>query len=266
MRKAISQLVYGREADIDRVLAQVREWGYEGFELVMSASGGIPLDAGAADYGRFRDAAGKAGVTYTSICASGSGKGSLTDPDPAKRRLRKDELLKAIEAAEALGIDCLLVVPGAVTKEVAYDVAYDRVIEEMKELAGPAEKAGVNLGIENVWNKLFVSPLDMRDAIDRVGSERVGCFFDVGNFLFWSFPEQWIRILGARIKKVHFKDFKFENMVCSFTQLAEGQLDWPAVMKAFGEIGYDDFVISEVPGADEVLAETSRIMDKILAM
>jgi len=266
MKKALSQIIYGGDGDLEGVLERVREWGYEGFELVMGRGGSIALDATDADYKRLAGASKKTGVTYASICVSGSGEGSLTDDDPARRELRKEEIRKSIQAAAALDVDCILVVPGAVTKQVPYDVAYERVVEEMKDLAGAAERARVNLGIENVWNKLFVSPLDMRDAIDRIGSEYVGCFFDVGNFVFWSFPEQWIRILAGRIKKVHFKDFKLADMKCEFPQLMQGQVDWPAVMAALRDIGYDNFVISEVAGSDEVLAETSRIMDKILAM
>jgi L-ribulose-5-phosphate 3-epimerase len=266
MKKALSQIIYGRNRDIEELLTQVKAWGYEGFELVYGADGAVPLDATEADYQRLREASEKTGVALVSICASGSGEGKLTDDDPAKRALRKDEIRKAIEAAQALSIDGILVVPGLVTPEVPYDVAYQRVIDEMRELAPTAEAAKVHVGIENVWNKLFTSPLDMRDAIDAVGSDCVGCFFDIGNFVFWSFPEQWIRILGTRIKKVHFKDFKFENMQCAFTQLGEGQVDWPAVMAALKEIGFDDYAISEVGGDDDVLAATSRILDDILTM
>ena len=266
MKKALTQIIYGRQRDIEEVLTQVKAWGYEGFELLLGPGGAIELDATEADYRRLRELSKKTGVAFASICAGGSGQFKLTDDDPQSRDGRKDEIRKAIQAAAALGIDGMLIVPGVVSPAVPYDVAYERVIEEMKALAPDAEKAKVNLGIENVWNKLFVSPLDMRDAIDRVGSEYVGCFFDIGNFVFWSFPEQWIRILGHRIKKVHFKDFKFENMQCAFTQLGEGQVDWPAVMAALREIGFDDYAISEVGGPDEVLAETSRILDKILAM
>lgn len=266
MKKALTQIIYGRDREIVDVLTQVKAWGYEGFELVLGPNGAVPVDAGPDDYKRLRDASDKTGVALVSICASGSGEGMLTDDDPAKRRLRRDEIVQAVEAAAALGIDGILVVPGRVTPDVPYDVAYDRVIEEMKLLAPAAEKAKVCLGIENVWNKLFTSPLDLRDAIDAVGSPCVGCFFDIGNFVFWSYPEQWIRILGKRICKVHFKDFKFENMHCEFSQLGDGQVDWARVMAALKEIGFDDYAISEVGGPDDLLAETSRRLDDILEM
>lgn len=266
MKKALSQIIYGQSADMEQVLRQVKAWGYEGFELVMGGRGAIPLEPTAADCKRLRELARQTGVAYASLCVFGSGQGALTDDDPAKRRLRKDELRQAIRAAASLGIDGILVVPGRVTPDIPYDVAYDRVIAEMKELVPDAEKARVRLGIENVWNRLFTSPLDMRAAIDAIGSEYVGCFFDIGNFVFWSYPEQWIRILGRRICKVHFKDFKFENMHCAWTQLGDGQVDWARVMAALKAIGFDDYAISEVGGPDEAIAETSRRLDRILAL
>lgn len=66
----------------------------------------------------------------------------------------------------------------------------------------------IHIGVENVWNKFLLSPLEMRAFIDEIGSEWIGSYFDVGNVVYAGYPEQWIRILGKRIKKVHFKDFR----------------------------------------------------------
>ena len=266
IRKALSQIIYGRAKTLEDMLPQVKAWGYEGFELTQRLDTELNLNTTEADCRRLRELSRRTGVTYCSIVAGGAPELALTADDPKVRQARMDEIRKAIQSAQALGVDGLLVVPGRVTPDVPYDVAYERVIDCCKVLAPDAEKAKVAIGIENVWNKLFTSPLDMRDAIDRVGSEYVGCFFDVGNFVFWSFPEQWIRILGPRVKKIHFKDFKFENMQAAFTQLQDGQVDWSAVMAALREVGYDDFAISEVGGSDDVMVETSRRMDHILSL
>lgn len=274
MNKALTQIVYGQRKPVADCLAAVKRWGYEGFELLMTDKTDLNLGSTAADYKRLRDTSAKAGVAFTSICISGTGKFTLADDDPKVRESRKAEIRKAIEAAAALGVDCVLVVPAWANEKIRYDVAYDRIIAELRSLAPAAEKAKVNLGLEPVWNKLFVSPLDMRNAIDAVGSERVGCFFDVANLLFWSFPQHWIRILGgSRIKKIHFKDFKAErakdsefDMTLSWPQLMDGQVNWPEVMRAIREIGYDDFLISEVGGDDATYAETSRRMDQILKL
>lgn len=96
-------------------------------------------------------------------------------------------------------------IPG---KVVDYATTYERSLEAMMELKEYAEQYKVEIGLENVWNKFLVSPMEMRDFIDKVDSKYVGSYFDVGNVLFNGYPEHWITILGDRIKKVHFKDYR----------------------------------------------------------
>lgn len=87
---------------------------------------------------------------------------------------------------------------------VPYDRAYDNALTFFSKLAKEAEALKVSVGIENVWNKFLLSPLEMRGFIDAVGSDYVGSYFDVGNVVYSGYPEHWISILNKRIKKVHF--------------------------------------------------------------
>jgi hexulose-6-phosphate isomerase len=105
----------------------------------------------------------------------------------------------------------------------------------------------------------------MRDFIDVFGSEMVGAYFDVGNVLLTGYPEQWIRILGKRIKRVHVKDFKRSAGTAEgFVDLLEGDVDFQLVKKALADIGYDGYVTAELlpfaPGRPE---KTARAMKKI---
>lgn len=107
--------------------------------------------------------------------------------------------------------------------------------------------------VENVWNKFLLSPLEMRSFIDQFHSINVGAYFDVGNVLLSGYPEQQIRILGSRIKRIHIKDFKLSiGTIDGFVDLLEGDVDFEAFKKALAEIGYDGFVTAEmlpfVPG------------------
>ncbi len=110
-----------------------------------------------------------------------------------------------------------------------------------------AERYRVTIGIENVWNKFLLSPLEMRDFVDKIGSRYVGCYFDVGNVLLTGYPEQWIRILGERIKRVHLKDFKISiGNINGFCNLLEGDANWKEVIKALKEIKYDSYLTAEI--------------------
>jgi hexulose-6-phosphate isomerase len=264
MKKGLTQIILGRDSSVRDGLQLCKELGYDGFELTMSEKGDLTMASGPEDYARLRALSAELGVEYTSLCSTGS----LTDDAPAVNAASKAQIRKALEAAAALGVDTVLITGGRVEPKVPYDVAYDRLLRALQELRPDAERHQVNLALENVWNKLLISPLEFRSFLDAVGSQYVGAYFDTANILLYGFPEHWIRILGTRIKKVHFKDFKMDHRARQYTwtQLMEGSVDWPAVMRELRAIGYDDYVITEVDGGREVYAETCKIMDKIIAL
>jgi len=265
--------------DFAAAVKEAKKLGYQGMEVCLFPEGPLSLDMGASDVAKLRKLLDDAGLQAASVTTGVLWDYPLTSTDPAQRDKGKQAVVRCLEVANQLGATGILVVPGAVeiffnpaAEIVPYDVAMQRVEEVMKELAPVAEKNKVAIGIENVWNKMFLSPLEARDLLDRVGSEYLGWFFDVGNILALGFPEQWIRILGKRIKKVHVKDFRRAvGTADGFVDLLEGDVNWPEVVKALKEVGYDDFLIAEmIPGythAPETrLANTSLALDKILAM
>jgi L-ribulose-5-phosphate 3-epimerase len=264
VKKGLTQICLGRDKPIRECLELCKEIGYAGLEATITEEGDLNLNATEADLRRLRDLSREIGVEYTSIAGGAPRGASMTSDNPEERRAAVEGLAKTLQVAAGLGVDCVLTTGGRVTDDVAYDVAYDRLKEGVKQLAPVADRTRVNLAVENVWNKLLLSPLEMRDFIDDIGSEHVGVFFDTGNIVLYGFPEQWIRILGKRVKKVHFKDFKRQGY--QWTQLMQGDVNWPKVMAELRSIGYDDYVITEVCGSNEVYAETCRVMDQILAL
>jgi L-ribulose-5-phosphate 3-epimerase len=264
MKKGLTQICLGRQSLIRDALELARDTGYHGLEILLTETGELRLDGGPEDWSELRRMSEASGVELTSIC----GVGSFTDDDPAVVARSKAETRKMLQAAEALGIDTILLTAARVTEKVPYDVAYDRLFRAMQELRPDAERHRVNLALENIWNKLLISPLEFRDFLDRLGCPYVGCYFDTGNVVLYGYPEQWIRILGTRIKKIHFKDFKIDHKERRYewTQLMDGAVDWPAVMREIRAIGYDDYVITEVCGDRATYEETCRRMDRILEM
>ena len=149
-------------------------------------------------------------------------------------------------------------------------MVYDRALEAVKKLAPIAQENGVEIGLENVWNNFLLSPLEMRNFIDAVGSDWVGAYFDVGNVVYSGYPEHWIRILGKRIKKVHFKDYRRNpGTLNAFVDLLSGDVNWPEVMKAFRDVGYEGWAAGEmIPqyayASDQIIYNTSASMERIL--
>ena len=132
-----------------------------------------------------------------------------------------------------------------------------------------AERAKIILTPENVWSKFLLSPLEMRAFVDQFHSPWLQTHFDIGNCMQYGYPEDWILTLGSRIKRIHVKDYKLSTRgeQGRFVDLLEGDNDWPAVMKALDDIGYDGWGIAEQGGADspEGLKKLSQEMDRIFA-
>jgi hexulose-6-phosphate isomerase len=282
MKKSISTWSFYGPWNFSEKLALAKGAGFAGFELDLSEDGPVNFTAGADDLAALRKEADKAGVVLSGLATGLFWGANPASADPAVRQTAADILSRQIECAAALGIDAVLVVPGTVGADfipgcevVPYDLAYRRAIDFVKAALPQAEKLGVTLCIENVWNKFLLSPLEMRDFIDNFGSNRVGAYFDVGNALATGYPDQWINILGPRIKRVHFKDYRRAvGSVDGFCDLLSGDVDWPLVTNALRAAQYDGWVAAEmippVPfykHAPEVLIHnTSRAMDAIFKL
>ena len=216
------------------------------------------------------------GLEFYSVASGLYWTYNYTSANEENVKKAKEITKKQLEVASWLGCDTILVVPGAVEvafdpgEVVEYDVAYERALAALKELAPYAEELKVAIGIENVWNRFLLSPVEMAEFIDKVGSDWVGSYFDVGNVLYIGFPEHWIKVLGKRIKKVHFKDYRrAAGDLYGFVDLLAGEVNWPAVMQQFEKIGYDGWVTAEMLPPythypEAILYNTSYSMDNIL--
>lgn len=277
MIKSISAWAFDPQRSLPEALRMAREQGFAAVEMAISPRNSAPelrLDFGPDDCRRVVDAACEAGVQLAGLANGCAWEAPMlaTDADVARRGL--DIAAQTLRLAQWLQVDAVLTVPGYVgstardgVRGVPYDVAYDNALKALRELIPLAEQSGVSLAIENVWNKFLLSPLEMRGFIDTLASDKVGAYFDVGNVVPWGYPEQWIAILGRRIKRVHFKDFKREvGTGEGFCPLLEGDVDYPAVMQSLREVGYDGFVTAEFFNCEADLPQISRAMDRILAM
>ena len=196
------------------------------------------------------------GLTIPSVCGALHWKFLLSDPDPKVRADGVEALRVTLEDAKAYGADTVLLVPGRVTDTVAYDECWNRTVVEIKKMIPLAEKLNVKIAIENVWNSFLLSPVEAAQYVDQFGTPMAGFYFDCGNILTYGWPEQWIKILGKRIAKVHIKEYSrkiadTQGRSAGFNvKLQEGDVNWSAVMKALDDIGYNDWTTVEQPGGD----------------
>lgn len=276
MKKGINMWSFPAGMSIETCMRMAKKAGFDGFEPAFNELGPISLESDERELRGYRAIAGDIGVELASLASGLYWNYPLTSDDPAVRERASEIVRKQLKAAAALGVDCILVVPGAVGVDFApglgvvpYDVAYDRALAGLRALAPYAEDIGVTIGVENVWNKFLLSPLEMRDFIDAVGSPRVQAYFDIGNVVLTGYPEHWASILGKRIARCHCKDFRLSvGTLSGFVDLLAGDVDYPAVMKALETVGYNGYITAEMGAykhySDQMIYSTSAAMDRIL--
>lgn len=253
----------------------IKDAGFEAVEINQVEEGFLSLQSTQSEVEKARDIVLKAGLEVASVLAGLFWKYPLSSGKLEVRQKGEEVLAKAIQMTNWLGTDALLVVPGVVQADwaaseiVSYDDVYQRSQESIRKNLARAEKAGVSICVENVWNKFLLSPLEMKRFVEEFKSPYVRVYFDVGNVLINGFPEMWIRILGKLIKRIHLKDFKLVvGNINGFCNLLEGDVNWPEVIKALKEVGYDSYLTAELGPyryyPEVLLYHTSLSIDKIL--
>lgn len=272
MIKSISHWSVPPGSSVEQAMKAAKQAGFQAIELAVDETGELSLETNADDLARIKQLAASVGLQLPTVATGLGWRYPVIGPDPDICAKGRDVVLKCLEVAQALGAEVVLCVPGSVTDEYAYDRALEELVGAFRELGPEAQSRGVVIGIENVWNKFMLSPVEFAGLIDEINHPYVQAYFDVGNVVLTGFPDQWIRILGDRIRAIHFKDFKSSiGTIQGFIDLLEGDVPWDRVMEALTDIGYDGAVTAEMMPPylhfpQRLLEATSRSMDAILSL
>jgi L-ribulose-5-phosphate 3-epimerase len=189
----------------------------------------------------------------------------LSSPDPAIVEKSIEGMKISLHNAKLWGADAVLLVPAVVTPQVTYQQAWERSQKQIRRLMPLAEELKVIMAVEEVWNKFLLSPLEFATYVDEFKSPWVKTYFDVGNVLLFGYPQDWIHAQAQRIVKVHLKDFKRKEDGYAWVNLGEGDIDWPAVRKAFADVAYTGYVTTELEGGDEsYLRDLNKRVDRLV--
>lgn len=242
--------------------------GFAGIELTVGFDAPLTPETPLHTFGQLATVATDAGVRIAGLATGLYWELNFGADEAAERERARDVTCYLLDRAAAVGAGALLVVPAVVGKaddareRIGYAEAYNRTLEALNELRYEAESRGVLLAIENVWNRFLLSPMEAAGLIDQVNSPNVGWYFDVGNVLAYGYPTDWIRTLGGRIVRVHMKDYDVSRPGwAGFCELGAGSVDWPAVVEALRDVGYQGPLTYEGPGQP---ADVRRRLENIL--
>ncbi len=219
------------------------------------------------------------------------------DPKQVESTLEQTRL--ALRAAKGYGADAILLVPCRIggmpmPEPWEFDIAFDEKTGHVERVAAGdnsrfeayikaqnratdtsraavekliplAQELKVVIGLENVWNNLWVKPALFRQFVGSFQSPWVKAYFDIGNHVKYAPPQDWIKALGPLIAKLHIKDFKLnpDGHGGKFVHPRDGSIDWPAVRRALDDAGYDGWATIEDGGLS--LSEFSHRFDLIAA-
>ena len=276
MKKGITVWSF-RKDSLEEIFSLAKDAGFEGVEVELNETGEISYTATEGELKEVLNKANDYGIELYSLVCGQCWTHLLSDERLSERMKARDMIKRQLEVAAILGCESILTIPGCVNadfvapgKVTDYLACYENSLESLFQLKPYAEEFKVDIALENVWNKFLVSPVEMRDFIDKIGSPFVGSYLDIGNTLATGYPEHWIRALGRRIKKVHFKDYRIAaGGLHGFVDLLAGDVNYPAVMEELEKIDYDGWVTAEMIPAyrhypDTLIYNTSRAMDIIL--
>ncbi|MDO4629997.1 MAG: TIM barrel protein [Planctomycetia bacterium] len=193
--------------------------------------------------------------------------------------------VERMELASALGADAVLVVPGRVSGvkmpepwefKIHFDEKTNRLLEvvegdntpyadyikahnaemerarkHVESLIPTAEKLGIVIGLENVWNNMWVHPHFAANFVLSFDSPWVQAYFDIGNNVkYYPRPQDWFDSFQGKVIRVHIKDFKLNENGRGgrFARIMEGSVDWLAVRKKMEEVGFDRWMTVELEG------------------
>ncbi len=261
-------------------LQLAKDAGFDAVELNYDLEDDLSPETDAKGLAAIRKMADEIGIAISGLCSFLFWPYPMTSNDPAIRVRSMELAEKMIEAASGLGVENLLVVPGAVHipwrddyEPVRNDICDRRAREAVGKLVGKAEKLGVYLNIENIFfSGYLMTPMEMNDFVDSFGSDHVRIHFDTGNIAIFQHADHWIPQLGERIQNLHFKEFNkkgTDHSLECFHPLLDGTVNWPAVMDALAAIDYRGYATFEyfhpyLYYPEALVYQTSDSMDRIL--
>lgn len=242
---------------LPEALRRIRAVGYEGCELLFDAPHWWPPRAEAAKLRQLQELCGELGLAVVNLNANTAcghyrepipenvfGP-ALTDADPARRRLRRDHLMAAIEVAAALGCPSVAFTTGQVGDDCPPARALERLHGELPPLLRAAQDAGVRLGVEAEPGLLHERSDEVAALVDELQHPALGFNLDVGHaVVMGEDPAAVVAAHHARIWHLHLEDIAGRKHF--HLPPGEGDVDFAGVAAALARAGWDGWASVEL--------------------
>lgn len=243
---SVKDLYYMTHGSMGAAVQDIAAAGYQGVEM---------FDGNLAEYAatpdKLRGILEEAGVSLVSVYTGANFIYADILPDELHR------IQRAAELAATFGAERLVVGGGARRAAGTTDEDYHRLGEALDRVTDIAEAAGLSASYHPHLGTIVEGP----DELERLMPlTRIGFCPDTAHLAAGGAdPAATIRKYPDRIRYVHLKDLRRDPF--SFLPLGQGELDFPDILEAIKESGYDSWLmveLDEYDGDPLAAAEISR--------
>lgn len=173
---------------------------------------------------------------------------SLLDPDPDDRARRVDLLLRAVGIAADLGAHAVHCFSGITPAGTDTETAWQRLAATFAPVLDAAATAGVPLAVEPEPGHLLATLADFHRLRRALGDpESLGLTLDIGHCqcLEPLPPAACVRAAAPWLRHVQIEDMR--RGVHEHLPFGEGEIDFPSVLGAVADTGYQGLTVVELP-------------------
>lgn len=243
--------------DLPEAMRRARAIGYDAYELDIGNFGGtglglqiLPDRLQPDQRAELKRASTEADLPFCSLCLGALWHYPIAAGDTPHAKRGVEIILAAVPLAKELGADCILL-PLAQPAGVSDRDAWQATVRNLEPCVRLAEKEGVTLALENVCSPFLLGATELAQMVDEIASPRCGVYYDVGNNTWLGRdPVAEILELGERIARLHFKNRSSVRGTPGSDTTSVGDpgiVPFDAVMGAVRAIGYDGYLVVEVP-------------------
>ncbi len=246
---SVKDLYYRANGSMRQALHDIASTGFEGVEM---------FDGNVADFvehpEELRQLLADSGLRLVSVYTGANFIYPEILPDELWR------LRRAAELAAGFGAEQLVVGGGARRAAGASESDYDRLAEALDRVVNIAESQGLTASYHPHLTTIVETPDQLEQIMSR---SRIGFCPDTAHLAAGGGdPAELIRRYPDRIRHVHLKDFRPDPF--AFLPLGHGVLDFPDVLAALREAGYDSWLVVELDEYDGDPREAAEISKSYL--
>ena len=240
MKFGAMQYILAGEDDLDRFKHAAR-LGFLGVEAEITRAD--LQDPKSPRLAALKAAKEKTRLEIPSLCL-GEYNGLIAREDKTERDTAIAEIKRAVDWAVELGATVILL-PFFFAGELKTDADFERAADGFKKLCAVAEPKGVKITYEGTY-----TAEQMQALAEAVASPAFGDYFDLANVVWLGMDTAGqIRKRGPLIVQIHFKETREGPGDC---RPGKGRVNYEASADALKEIGYDSWLVFEVPKGSDI--------------